>query len=211
MSYAIRITTHAVEVVTGSEDEVIVSAITSGAKGGLRSKWGGGEFRARGKMIRHGSGWTMDSNPGSPALGSGHGSYANTPLLQSFSPAASPYLASPSFNSPTIPSSNPGTPAIGASFPASSRPSSMYHSKTPSMSSGLAPTSAASLLLGSSSLGGADPPSITGTPLYSNFPLTPNPANGNGSGFPVSPPSKRIPSNDSGRRMIEGKINETVR
>ncbi|KAJ3711286.1 endoplasmic reticulum vesicle transporter-domain-containing protein [Lentinula raphanica] len=198
MSYAIRITTRAVEVVTGSEDEVIVSASTSGAKGGLRSKWGGGELRARGKMIRQGSGWTMDSNPGSPALGSSYGSYVNTPLSQSFSPAASPYLASPSFNSPTIPSSNPGTPAIGASFPTSSRPSSMYHSRTPSMSSGLAPTSAASPLLGSSSLGGAYPPSIPGTPSYSNFPPTPNPANGNGSGFPVSPPPKRIPSNGSG-------------
>ncbi|KAJ3991407.1 endoplasmic reticulum vesicle transporter-domain-containing protein [Lentinula boryana] len=197
MSYAIRITTRAVQAVTGSEDEVIVSASSSGAKGGLRSKWGGGELRARGKMIRQGSGWTMESNPGSPAPGSAYGSYTNTPLSQSFSPAPSPYLPSPSFNSPTILSSNPGTPIIGASFPTSPRPSSVYHSRPPSMSAGLVPGSNIATI-GSSSLGGVYPPSIPGTPSFSNFPPTPNPVNGNGSGFPAGPPPRRTPSSGSG-------------
>lgn len=196
MSYAIRITTHAVQAVTGSDDEVIVSASSSGAKGGLRSKWGGGELRARGKMVRQGSGWTMESNPASPAIGSGYGSYTNTPLSQSFSPAPSPYLASPSFGSPMMPSSNPGTPIPGASFPASPRPSSLYHSRPPSMSGGLVPGSGASTI----GLGGAYPPSIPGTPSFSNFPPTPNPVNGNGSGFPAGPPPRRTPSGGSGKK-----------
>ncbi|KAF8828462.1 endoplasmic reticulum vesicle transporter-domain-containing protein [Lentinula edodes] len=196
MSYAIRITTHAVQAVTGADDEVIVSASSSGAKGGLRSKWGGGELRARGKMVRQGSGWTMESNPASPAIGSGYGSYTNTPLSQSFSPAPSPYLASPSFGSPMMPSSNPGTPIPGASFPASPRPSSLYHSRPPSMSGGLVPGPGASTI----GLGGAYPPSIPGTPSFSNFPPTPNPVNGNGSGFPAGPPPRRTPSGGSGKK-----------
>ncbi|KAE9402136.1 hypothetical protein BT96DRAFT_918455, partial [Gymnopus androsaceus JB14] len=90
--YAIRITSRAVQVVTGS-DEVIVAASFRGAKAGLRSKWGGGELRSRGKMVCQGSGWMMESNPGSPAIGGGYGSYTGTPVLSTFSPIPnSPYL-----------------------------------------------------------------------------------------------------------------------
>ncbi|KAF9072544.1 endoplasmic reticulum vesicle transporter-domain-containing protein [Rhodocollybia butyracea] len=197
MSYAIRITSHAVKVVTGGEDEVIAVASSSGAKAGLRSKWGGGELRSRGKMIRQGSGWTMESNPGSPALGGGYGSYANTPLSQTFSPAASPYLSSPSFSSPSfsspvIPSSNPGSPNPSASFsPPSSRPSSLYHPRTPGGSlSSIAFSNAAAM----------SSPSIPGTPAFSNFPPTPNPATGNGAGFPTGPPPRRVPSDGAGAK-----------
>ncbi|KIK60143.1 hypothetical protein GYMLUDRAFT_168426 [Collybiopsis luxurians FD-317 M1] len=231
MSYAIRIGTRAVQVVTGSEDEVIVAASSSGAKAGLRSKWGGGELRSR-KMIRQGSGWTMESAPGSPAIsvggGGGYGSYANTPVSSTFSPAASPYLASPSFNSPVIPSSsNPGTPnpsvtSFGPPPSASrSRPSSLYHSRTPggsmsisgsSLSSAAFPVSnaatAGSPAVGAgvpgavgSAVGSNFPPSIPGTPSYAMFPPTPNPANGNGSsGFPTGPPPRRTPSGGSGKK-----------
>ncbi|KAE9402467.1 hypothetical protein BT96DRAFT_918166 [Gymnopus androsaceus JB14] len=88
-----RITSRAVQVVTGSDEEVIVAASSSGAKAGLRSKWGGGELRSRGKMVRQGSEWTMESNPGSPAIGGGYGSYTGTPVLSTFSPIPnSPYL-----------------------------------------------------------------------------------------------------------------------
>ncbi|KAF5379981.1 hypothetical protein D9757_010266 [Collybiopsis confluens] len=51
MSYAIRITTRAVKVVIGDDEEVIVDTSSSGAKAGLRSKWGGGELRSRNKMV----------------------------------------------------------------------------------------------------------------------------------------------------------------
>ncbi|KAF5358862.1 hypothetical protein D9757_012681 [Collybiopsis confluens] len=214
MSYAIRITTRAVNVVIGGDEEVIVAASSSGAKAGLRSKWGGGELCSRNKMIRQGSGWIMESNPGSPALG-GYGSYTNTPVSGSFSPAASPYLGSPAFGSPAIPPSNPGTPTPSAtsfgpppsassprppsSCLPSSRPSSLYHSRTPGgggLMSGFAVSSAApSAHTRTTSLSGFPvsnaatlgspsppdfPPSIPGTPSYSMFPPTPNPANGNG-------------------------------
>ncbi|KAE9384795.1 hypothetical protein BT96DRAFT_1026793 [Gymnopus androsaceus JB14] len=77
------------KVGTGSDEEVIVTASSSGAKAGLRSKWGGGELRSRGKMVRQGSG----SNPGSPAIGGGYGSYTGMPVLSTFSPIPnSPYL-----------------------------------------------------------------------------------------------------------------------
>ncbi|KIK60126.1 hypothetical protein GYMLUDRAFT_261526 [Collybiopsis luxurians FD-317 M1] len=205
-------------VVTGSEDEVIVAA---GAKAGLRSKCGG-ELRSR-KMIRQGSGWTMESAPGSPAIsvgggGGGYGSYANTPVSSTFSPAASPYLASPSFNSPMSPSSsNPGTPnpsvtSFGPPPSASrSRPSSLYHSRTPggsmlisgsSLSSAAFPASnAATVGAVGSAVGSNFPLSIPGTPLYAMFPPTPNLANGNGSsGFPTGPPLRRTPSGGSGKK-----------
>ncbi|KAF5345657.1 hypothetical protein D9757_014210 [Collybiopsis confluens] len=234
MSYAIRITTRAVNVVIGGDEEVIVAASSSGAKAGLRSKWGGGELRSRNKMIRQGSGWIMESNPGSPALG-GYGSYTNTPVSGSFSPAASPYLGSPAFGSPAIPPSNPGTPnpsatSFGpppsASSPRppssrlpSSRPSSLYHSRTPggggSMSGFAVSSAAPSAHTRTTSLSGFPvsnaatlgspsppdfPPSIPGTPSYSMFPPTPNPANGNGSGFPTGPPPRRTPSNGSAKK-----------
>ncbi|KIK60121.1 hypothetical protein GYMLUDRAFT_168431, partial [Collybiopsis luxurians FD-317 M1] len=44
MNYAIQIGTRTVQVVTGSEDEVIVAASSSGAKAGLQSKWGSGKL-----------------------------------------------------------------------------------------------------------------------------------------------------------------------
>jgi len=104
MGYAIRITTRAVEVVSGADQTPgIVAAESSGVKVGLRSKWGGGELRARpqsGRMVRQGNGWVLEggggSHNGSPAYGGG-GSFANTPVSASFvSPAVpSPYLSSP--------------------------------------------------------------------------------------------------------------------
>jgi len=191
MGYAIRITSRAVQVVTGSDEEVIVAASSSGAKAGLRSKWGGGELRSRGKMVRQGSGWTMESNPGSPAIGGGYGSYTGTPVSSTFSPIpTSPYLGTPSVSSPMLPSSTPGTPIPSASF-GSSRPSSFYHSRTPG---GSVSMSGLGSVTNTPSLSASFPPPVPGTPSFSNFPPTPNPANGNGSGFPMGPPPRRTPS-----------------
>ncbi|KAE9386671.1 hypothetical protein BT96DRAFT_948941 [Gymnopus androsaceus JB14] len=98
-------------VVTGSNEEVIVAARSSGTKAGLHSKWGGGKLHSCGKMVHQGSGWTMESNPGSPAIGSGYGSYTGMPVSSIFSLIpTSLHLGSPSMSSPMLPSSTPGTP-----------------------------------------------------------------------------------------------------
>jgi len=114
MGYAIRITTRAVEVVSGADQTPgIVAAESSGVKVGLRSKWGGGELRARpqsGRMVRQGNGWVLEgggSHSGSP----GYGSYASTPVSAAFvsSGVPSPYLSSP------LPFAGPGTPPVPVS------------------------------------------------------------------------------------------------
>ncbi|KAK7442515.1 hypothetical protein VKT23_016113 [Stygiomarasmius scandens] len=136
MGYAIRITTRAVEVVTGSDDaKGIVAAEASGVKTGLRAKWGGQDLRSRSKVVRQGSGWAVEgdngygSNPGTPHTGGFatyspmaqgfSGSAAPSPYLAPGSGAPSPYLghsggspfpASPSFASPSFGPSVPSTP-----------------------------------------------------------------------------------------------------
>ena len=62
MGYAIRITTRAVEVVSGADQTPgIVAAESSSVKVGLRGKWGRSELRswpAGGKLVPQGSGWS---------------------------------------------------------------------------------------------------------------------------------------------------------
>ncbi|KAK1226795.1 hypothetical protein PQX77_010202 [Marasmius sp. AFHP31] len=184
MGYAIRITTRAVEVVTGPDESESIAVTASGAstKPGLRSKWGGGHLRSRSKVIRQGSGWTVD-NPDSPAMSSysGYtGSYAGSPYQQNFSPMQSPYLNSPSMGPPP---SNPSSPAPGSAFMSPPPPGVRGGSPSlvPPPSSGM-----------QSHFG--PPPSAPSTPsLYGHFPPTPNPANGEG-GFPTGPPPRRVPS-----------------
>ncbi|KAI3619540.1 endoplasmic reticulum-derived transport vesicle erv46 [Moniliophthora roreri] len=210
MGYAIRITTRAVEVVTGPDDSDTIAVAASGAstKAGLRSKWAGGHLRSRSKVIRQGSGWTVDnSNPGSPAMStySGYSSYAGSPMpgqqafspypsQQVFSPVASPYLSSPAFAT-----SNPTTPNPGSSF----GPPPMRNSPS------LGPPPMTRTSSGGSTGGGVGPGPGTGTQshfgptpgptpntasLYGHFPPTPNPAAGEGSGFPSAPPPRRTSS-----------------
>lgn len=109
MGYAIRITTRAVEVVSGADQAPgIVAAESSGVKVGLRAKWGGSELRARprsGKLVPQGSGWVLEGAGSSP-----YSSYANTPVLGGFSsPGPSPYINSGT----STPTPNPGTPGSG--------------------------------------------------------------------------------------------------
>ncbi|KAL9714534.1 hypothetical protein Ac2012v2_002848 [Leucoagaricus gongylophorus] len=101
MGYAIRVTTRAVEVVSGADQTPgLVAAESSGVGVSLRAKWGGSELRARpqsGRMVRQGNGWVLEgSTTGSPAYGGG-GSYMGTPVSAAFSSPAmpSPYLSSP--------------------------------------------------------------------------------------------------------------------
>ncbi|THU98387.1 DUF1692-domain-containing protein [Dendrothele bispora CBS 962.96] len=138
MGYAIRITTRAVEVVSGADESrngIVGAAQTSGAKTGLRAKWGGQDLRSRAKVIRQGSGWTVEgdhtggggggsgggygSNPGTPHTG-GFATYS--PMTPSFSAsasaAASPYLA-PGSGAPSPYFGGTNTAAGGGGFPAS--------------------------------------------------------------------------------------------
>ena len=119
MGYAIRITTRAVEVVSGADQTPgIVAAESSSVKVGLRAKWGGSELRARpgsSKLVPQGSGWVMEGGSGSP-----YSSYNNTPLLSGF--VSSGGLPSPYINSATSAPSTPlpGTPgSLGVGYPSS--------------------------------------------------------------------------------------------
>lgn len=116
MGYAIRITTRAVEVVSGADQTAgLVAAEASGAKVGLRSKWGGGELRARpksGRMVPQGNGWVMEGSQ------SPYASYTNSPVSGQFSPSlpgqTSPYLGTTSpYLGASPQSSAPGTPNLG--------------------------------------------------------------------------------------------------
>ncbi|KAF8224086.1 DUF1692-domain-containing protein [Tricholoma matsutake] len=117
MGYAIRITTRAVEVVSGADQAPgIVAAEASGVKVGLRSKWGGTSLRSRPKstrMVPQGSGWVLESN--------GETTYtATTPMSNGYltpgSTAHSPYLSA------ALPPSGPGTPGSGYGLPPSTTP-----------------------------------------------------------------------------------------
>ena len=119
MGYAIRITTRAVEVVSGADQTPgLVAAESSGVKVGLRAKWGGSELRARpgsSKLVPQGSGWVMEGGSSSP-----YSSYNTTPLLSGF--PSSSGLPSPYINSATSAPSTPqpGTPgSIGLGYPSS--------------------------------------------------------------------------------------------
>lgn len=167
-SYAIRITTRAVEVVSGVDQTPgIVAAESSGVKVGLRAKWGGSELRAR-----TGAGW---SSP-----------YTSTPVTGTYGAMPSPFLGSNMYSNPATP--NPGTPhsSVGLGYPVPPTPGGMRSAaslgppmRTPSY--------------GSPSLnppGSPMPPSVPGTPsAYATFPASPHPSNGNG--FNVGPPPKK--------------------
>lgn len=195
MGYAIRITTRAVEVVSGADQaKGIVAAESSGVKVGLRQKWGGGELRARtksGRMIQQGNRWVMEGGAESPY---------GTPVSNGF---PSPAPQSPFFNSglpqsplpPTTP--NPGS-SVGLGFPSGTFGPTGFPGSPPinrSTSSGLNPTwtpgppkTPFSAVVPQPSSPGV-PSSVPATPSsYATFPPTPGP---NGNGFQVGPPPKR--------------------
>ncbi|GJE85614.1 endoplasmic reticulum vesicle transporter-domain-containing protein [Phanerochaete sordida] len=176
MGYAVRITTHAVEAVTGADKtQGIVAAEATGAG---RKKWIGGELRSR-VSRQSGGGWTTDG-------GSPYGSYAGTPVSGGgFSNVGSPYL-----------SPNP----YGASSPAPGAPQAGYGLGlgSPSFGPGGSPRAPPGSIPTAATAGSpyAAPPSPytpAGTPpttagLYAHFPPTPNGQEGaNGNGYPHSP------------------------
>lgn len=184
VGYAIRITTRAVEVVSGTDtSHGIVAAEASGAKVGLRAKWGGNELRPRPKsrLIPQGTGWTVDGagNTG----GSPYSSYAGTPVSGAF--PASPYLGSPvmgagnTLSAPPTPNMGigipltpgiPGTPGFG---PPTGPPMTP---RSPSL--GFGPPLRSASGGGAVSAYGVPPPtaiSQPGTPAYGQFPLPGSP------------------------------------
>lgn len=218
MGYAIRITTRAVEVVSGADQTAgLVAAEASGAKVGLRSKWGGGELRARpksGRMVPQGNGWVMEGTP------SPYASYTNSPILGQMSPnlpgQTSPYIG----GSPH--SSAPGTPnlgnAIGLGFPSNSfgpsggatyvsagygvsPPGSVRsHSRESSRSgSGLGPPRSSGARTPGIDVSATAAPIPSGIPSYNVFPPTPVTSemntNSNGHGDTLQgPPLKKSDS-----------------
>jgi len=212
MGYAIRITTRAVEVVSGADQAPgIVAAESSGVKVGLRAKWGGSELRARprsGKLVPQGSGWVMEGGGSSP-----YSSYNNTPLLSGF---PSPGTLSPYINSATsAPSTpNPGTPgSVGLGYPSGSfgpipSPGGIRASaslgpppRTPglgtrttsagSLHSPLSPGPTQSLLTPDPN----DPSAGLNVPLsasHGTYPISPNSPNGNGFQIVLPPPPKKV-------------------
>ena len=166
MGYAIRITTRAVEAVSGADQTAgIVAAESSSVKVGLRAKWGGSELRSRpggNKLVPQGSGWVMEGGSSSP-----YSSYNNTPLLSGF----------PSSNGPPSPYINSGTSAPSTPHPGTPGSAGLGY---PSSSFGLMPSPGG--MRASASLGPPSPGPVARTisgsiysPLSPRRSLTPDP------------------------------------
>jgi len=102
VSYAVRVGVKAIDVVTGTDQSSGLVPPTPTKVSGARSKWTGGDLRARGKgpgstrVVQQGNGWVVEKD-------SPYGSPYNSPYLgTSNSALPSPYL-------PT----SPGTPSFG--------------------------------------------------------------------------------------------------
>jgi hypothetical protein len=200
MGYAIRITTRAVEVVSGADSSPgIVAAEASGVKVGLRAKWGGTELRARAKLVPQGNGWTVEgSSPGlAPSSASPYSAgYAGTPTTAG--------MYSPGFSVPATPNpySVPATPhsTTTSSFgppptPGMARSASSFG--PPRTAPGFTPRSTSgngfpSVHVTSPSVGNGNGVTDAGqaSPFYNgSFPASPNPPV-NGNGFPAGPPPR---------------------
>ncbi|KAI0032917.1 endoplasmic reticulum vesicle transporter-domain-containing protein [Vararia minispora EC-137] len=160
-SWALRIGSHAVEIVTGPSDGGALAPQTAARASGLRTKWGGENLRARpgslGRVVRQGNSWVVEG-------GSPYTSYAGSP--------ASPFPASP--YSPAPPSAVPPPPMSARSLSGPSAPSAHGLGLTPgAYEPGDPPASARSPY---------SPHPAAASPLtnYSVFPPTPAP----GAGFP---------------------------
>lgn len=195
MGYAIRITTRAVEVVSGADQAPgIVAAESSGVKVGLRAKWGGGELRSRpggGKLVPQGSGWVMEGGGSSPFP-----SYNSTGFPSPAGLSPSPYISTPS-------TPLPGTPgSIGLGYPTGSfgpPPSPGIRASTSLGPPARTPLPAAHMSSLGSSYSPLAPRSLTPDPNDlmppSSVPQGASLNPPNGDVFP-SPPRKVIPKKD---------------
>jgi endoplasmic reticulum-Golgi intermediate compartment protein 2 len=198
MGYAIRITSRAVNVVSGADQTqgTIAAEATGVRAGGLRSKFTGSQLHSRktsaGRVVRQGNGWVVENSGGQAPFGSPASGGFTPPSRpasmyggSSYSPyPASPNLAPPSINGSASVPSSPALvhPSIGLGInPPPFGPSPSVFPTAATMGSPYAPSSP-----------GSAPPPIPRTPSsgYGHFPPTPNNlAPGNGISFP--PPSAR--------------------
>ncbi|KAG6876527.1 hypothetical protein C0993_002430 [Termitomyces sp. T159_Od127] len=208
MGYAIRITTRAVEVVSGADATPgIVAAEASGVKVGLRAKWTGSELRSRGKMVRQGLGWVMEGGGDTFSPSYASTSYVGTPASNGFptpisasaSASGPPFSAtsSPGVNVPPTPSSVPIPPTVQSGGLHSAPvfgppPAANAHAMRPGATWTPAPgprththTRTPSLAVSLSA------PSAPSTPGYPTFPPTSG-SSGNGNAAATGPPPKRV-------------------
>ena len=206
MGYAIRITSRAVDVVSGADQTqgTIAAEATGVRPGGLRSKFSGAQIHSRksslGRVVRQGNGWVVENH-----AGGGGGSAVGSPMSAAgFTPpsrpssmyAPSPYSPYTPSTSGFVPGSVPGSPAI--------TPAGVglgFH--TPAYGAAGPPSAASSPYTpGSGTLPPPPPPPRTPSLGYAHFPPTPNPATGNGVGFivppPPPPPGRRSNENGGG-------------
>ena len=195
-SYAIRITTRAVEVVSGSDQAKGIVAAESTGVGlgrGLKSKWAGGELRSRNsKVVRQGNGWAVE---GSGYASDGYSSYAGTPVSNGFASPGYSVQSPFAVNSPVPPSAGPGvglgvpSSAFATNFPSSPSPAPPMNGRSISAGSGF---STPALVPTPGTLTPAPPSvpaSVPATPgVWATFPSSPN-----GNGVTVGPPPRRGP------------------
>ena len=173
MGYAVKITTHAVDVVTGADKAPVIVAEASGVR---RKSFFGGDLHKRGARSTD---WGSSLTPG----GSPYASYAGSPAPGSSFP--SPYLG------PT-----PGTPAgfgLGLSSPGFG-PASPAMGTAATAGSPYAPSAGLPSPYTPSAPSPYSPSMPSPANKYAHFPPTPNPANGPGSGVPsasAGPPPRR--------------------
>jgi endoplasmic reticulum-Golgi intermediate compartment protein 2 len=217
MGYAIRITYHAVEVVTGADQTqgTIAAEATGVRPGGFRSKFSGAQIHSRksslglGRVIRQGNGWVVENPGGGPPSFGTPVSGAFTPSVGSrpssmygggVGPPYSPYSAAPSPNlaPPSINGAGsvlPGSPALppgvglGLNSPAFGQQQQQPHAAFLAPGTPYMPTTPTMPLL---------PPPRSPSRGHVHFPSTSNPATGNGAGFPPPPPSERKSSSGNG-------------
>lgn len=209
MGYALKVTSAAVEAVTGESSDEITPAVASSSS--LRTKFSGASLRSRpksGRLVPQGNGWVLESAPGSPAFGA---SPYGTPVSASFPTPGSPYAGSPGPYTGSAMGSQPGTPSgVGLGFPPSafgpngggvlSPPPPMSARSSSGLGPGPRTPSVGSprpLSVGNAAgMGGI--PSAPGTPQYGVFPPTPGP----GAGFNVPPPpqGKRMSMNGGAKK-----------
>ena len=175
MGYAVKIGTHAVDVVTGAEHtNGIVAAESTSISANLRKRFNASDLRLRSgkdRVVRQGNGWVVEG-------GSPYGSYANTPVSGTFgSPQPSPNPYSPAFV---------GSPNAAPS--GSTQRSSSYGlglGASPGIRSSMLspfPTAATAGTPYNPSHGVGTPSAPTTPNLYSHFPPTPTPGSATGGG-----------------------------
>lgn len=173
VSYAVRVGAKAIDVVTGTDQSSGLVPPTPTKVTGARSKWTGGDIRARGKgpgstrVVQQGNGWVVEKD-------SPYGSPYDSPYLGASNSLPSPYLP----NSPGTPSFGPPPSVTRSSFRSVSPVPPPPGTLSPSVNV-LPPYSprlpyTPTLLSHSTPLNQND--TAPGTPSYNQFPPTPGPS-----------------------------------